>query len=214
MSFKSNIVSFLQALISLVFLLTSRSSLTENSIQVVSLSLSLLMMAVSQVGLAYEYEITISRENPQSAKKGHHYGIFPNFHEKPWQCAFCLIGLFFAILASCIGTLFAFTAVAIAFGVWVPFVIVGTEGATNVIAQACRGQLFRANLVGDHSSAVRMMDAILFHFLMTYSGMAIVPTIQWRSSEIVGGAYFTMGCMYAKVRDFVLLGESAVGIVS
>ena len=210
MSFKSNIVSFLQALVCLVFLLTSRGSLTENSIQVASLSLSVLMIAVSQVGLAYENESKTVRDFPQKAKKGHHFGIFPNFQEKPWQCAFCLLGLFFLILGCCIGTLFAFTATAIAFGVWVPFVIVGSEGAANVIAQACRGQLFRANLVGDHSFAVRTVDATLFHFFITYPAMAFAPTIQYRHPEVVGGAYFTMGCVYARVRDFVLLGESGV----
>ena len=182
----------------------------ENPIQVASLSLSALMMAVSQVGLAYEYEIKMMRDFPQVSKKGHPFGIFPNFQEKPWQCSFCLIGLFFLTLASCIGTLFALTATAIALKFWVPFVIIGTEGAVNVIAQACRGQLFRANLVGDHSFALRTADATLFHFFLTYPAMAIVPTIAYRHPEVVGGAYFTMGCVYARVRDFVLLGESAV----
>ena len=210
MSGKSNIVSFLQAFVCLVYLLKRGGNLMENPIQVASLSLSVLMMAVSQVGLAYEYEIKTARDYPQQAKKGHLYGIFPNFQEKPWQCSFCLIGLFLLILASCIGTLFALTATAIALKFWVPFVIVGTEGAVNVIAQACRGQLFRANLVGDHSFAVRTADATLFHFFLTYPGMAIVPTIAYRHPEVVGGAYFTMGCVYARVRDFVLLGESAV----
>ena len=210
MSFKSNIVSFLQALVCLVYLLRSKGSLTENPIQVASFSLSVLMMAVSQVGLAYDHEMKVTRDFPQLAKKNYHYGIFPNFQEKPWQCSFCLLGLFFLTLASCIGTLFALTATAIALKFWVPFVIVGTEGAVNVIAQACRGQLFRANLVGDHSFAVRTVDAIIFHFFFTYPGMVIVPTIAYRHPEIVGGAYFTMGCVYARVRDFVLLGESAV----
>ena len=210
MSFKSNIVSFLQALGCLVYLLRSKGSLSENPIQVASLCLSVLMMAISQVGLAYENEIKTARDYPQVAKKGHPYGIFPNFQEKPWQCSFCLLGLFFLTLASCIGTLFALTATAITLGVWVPFVIVGTEGAVNVIAQACRGQLFRANLVGDHSFEMRTVDATLFHFFLTYPGMAIVPTIAYRNPEVVGGAYFTMGCVYARVRDFVLLGESAV----
>ena len=210
MSFKSNIVSFLQAFVCLVYLLTRGGNLMENPIQVASMSLSVLMMAVSQVGLAYEYEIKMMRDFPQFSKKGHPFGIFPNLQEKPWQCAFCLIGLFFLILASCIGSLFAFTTTATALEVWVPFVIVGTEGAINVIAQACRGQLFRANLVGDHSFEMRTLDATLFHFFLTYPGMAIVPTIAYRNPEVVGGAYFTIGCLYARVRDFVLLGESAV----
>ena len=210
MSFKSNIVSFLQALVCLVCLLTSEGSLTENLIQVASLSFSVLMTAVAQVGLAYEYEIKSARDFPQVAKKGHLHGIFANFQEKPWQCSFCLVGLFLLILASCIGTLFALTATAIALKFWVPFVIVGTEGAFNVIAQACRGQLFRANLVGDHSFKMRTVDATLFHFFLTYPGMAIVPTIAYRNPEVVGGAYFTIGCLYARVRDFVLLGESTV----
>ena len=182
----------------------------ENPIQVASLSLSALMMAVSQVGLAYEYEIKMMRDFPQVSKKGHPFGIFPNLQEKPWQCAFCLIGLFFLILASCIGSLFAFTTTATALEVWVPFVIVGTEGAVNVFAQACRGQLFRANLVGDHSFAARTADATLFHSLITYPGITIVPSIPFRNPFIVGGAYFTMGCVYGRVRDLVLLGESAV----
>ena len=210
MSFKSNIVSFFQALVCLLYLLTRGGSFTENPIQVASLFLSVLMMTVSHVGLAYENEMKTVRDFPQLAKKGHIYGIFPNFQEKPWQCSFCLLGLFFLTLASCIGTLFALTATAIALKFWVPFVIIGTEGAVNVIAQACRGQLFRANLVGDHSFAVRTVDAIIFHFFFTYPGMAIVPTIAYRHPEVVGGAYFTMGCVYARVRDFVLLGESAV----
>ena len=210
MSFKSNIVSFLQALGCLVYLLRSKGSLSENPIQVASLCLSVLMMAISQVGLAYENEIKTTRDYPQVAKNTYHYGIFPNFQEKPWQCYFCLLGLFFLTLASCIGTLFALTATAIALKFWVPFVIVGTEGAVNVFAQACRGQLFRANLVADHSFAVRTADATIFHFFLTYPGMAIVPTIAYRNPEVVGGAYFTIGCLYARVRDFVLLGESAV----
>ena len=210
MSFKSNIVSFFQALVCLVYLLTSEGSLTEKPIQIASFCLSVLMTAVSQVGLAYEVEIKTARDYPHIAKKGYHYGIFSNFQEKPWQCSFCLIGLFFLTLASCIGTLFALTATAIALKFWVPFVIIGTEGAVNVIAQACRGQLFRANLVGDHSFAARTADATLFHSLITYPGITIVPSIPFRNPFIVGGAYFTIGCVYARVRDFVLLGKSAV----
>ena len=209
MSFKTNIVSFLQALVCLVFLLTKGGSLMGNPIQFASLSLSLLMISVSQVGLAYEYEISTARNYPQEAEKGKIYGIFSNFYEKPLKCASSHVGLFFLILGSSIGTLFALTTTAIVFGVWVPFAIVSIEGVGNVIAQACRGQLFRANLVGDYSSAVRIVDATLFHLLITYPGMAFAPTIQYRHPDVVGGAYFTIGCLYARVRNFVLLGESA-----
>jgi len=209
MSGKST-ASFIQAMICLTFLMQSDKGLLDNPVQCVSCGLSLVMIALTQVGLAYEKEVKAARDWPQHADKGDKFsGLFPDSSEKPWQCLFCVLGLFLMTLGFSATALLTVVAGALVFGVWVPAAIVAGEATVHTLLQACRGQLFRANKVGDHSWWVRGVDATIFHTLLTYPGIAFAPNVQWRLPEVLGGAYFSCGCVYTLVRCVVVLGRSA-----
>ena len=209
MSAKSTF-SLLHAMICLTFLMQSDKGLVDNPVQSVSCCLSLLMIALTQVGLAYEKDVKDARDWPQNAEKGDKFhGLFPNASEKPWQCWFCVLGLFLMTLGFSATALLTVVAGALVLGGWVPAAIVAGEATVHTLLQACRGQLFRANKVDDHSWWVRSVDATFFHTLLTYPGIAFAPVVQWRIPEVLGGAYFSCGCVYTLVRCVVVLGRSA-----
>ena len=179
LSFKTNVASFLQALICFIFLLSSSEDVGSNWVQVASLSLSLFMIALCQAALGYEKEIKSATDTPQLAGKEGLYGIFVDALKNPYQCTLCVFGLFLTVLGFIVSALAAFVSSALLFGNWLPFAIVGAEAAVHTILLGCRGQLFRANLVGDHAWGHRLVDAVAFHGVLTFSGIAFAPTIQW-----------------------------------